>query len=105
MRTHTAVATIYGKIIRESDKAILFEIHKLGNAKLGEIKSEWFPLSQVTKIYSDSNNSNESYLVVSQWIIDKKDISAHIESDVEDTELAQEQTDEDSDTDCTDIPW
>jgi len=65
---------LHGTIVRESDKAILFEYTILeypnGNKEKCEGK-EWFPDSQITKIERHTN-IGEDKIWISEWIAERK---------------------------------
>ena len=64
--TYTSIS---GKIIKETDAAMLFKIQ-------GE--SHWFPLSQITEIHRDVGNGGDEerdIIKVADWLLVKKGIS------------------------------
>jgi len=62
------VKEIEGTIIRETDSAILFRFQQEGC----NIRSEWFPLSQVKSIHNMKASGNKDKIVISNWINEKK---------------------------------
>lgn len=70
--THDAVHSIEGTILHESQKAIQFNLETVSGTTLDEAKTEWFPLSQITKIVRNPHGLDE--LVVSEWILKKKEL-------------------------------
>ena len=71
-RPHSAVHTIVGNKLGESEKAIKFRVHKISGIPLDQTKTEWFPLSQIDKIFTDPNNINCDSMIVSEWILQQK---------------------------------
>lgn len=70
---------LLGYKVRETEKAILFECHEINNLSLadedGKVKQEWFPYSQVDKIYLSGPNSQEyDWIMVPAWLLRKKEI-------------------------------
>ena len=66
--------TIYGNKQRETLAAILFEVHKIGEDIVDPPRSEWFPFSQISKHFSDPTGEKEDWLLVSKWILEKKEL-------------------------------
>ena len=71
-RPHSAVHTIVGNKLGESEKAIKFRVHEISGTLLDQTKTEWFPLSQIEKMFTDPNNINYDSMVVSEWILQQK---------------------------------
>ena len=68
--------TIHGYYIRDSELAILFRIHKIRETEITPIE-QWFPKSQVIKsfkvpISAKLDAQNNSWLLVSEWIMNQK---------------------------------
>ena len=72
MSRHNIVHTITGNKIAESDKAVKFRVHAISETELEFPKTEWFPLSQIEKMFTDPNNINQDTMVVSEWILKQK---------------------------------
>ena len=66
--------TLTGTKVAETGKAVRFIIHAIGVTPIEPPLSEWFPLSQVSKITTDSKNARSDVLVVSVWIMQQKDL-------------------------------
>lgn len=71
--------TIHGCYIRESELAIFFRIHKIRDTEITPTE-QWFPKSQVTKLFkvpisSSVTEQNNSWLMVSEWIMTQKGLS------------------------------
>lgn len=63
---------LYGDIMRESDKAILFKIDSSpSNPDELRDRSFWFPLSQISYIYRARNGDLEE-IDVADWLLDTK---------------------------------
>jgi len=68
-QTPNTYTSISGKIIKETDAAMLFQFR-------GE--SHWFPLSQITEIHRDVGNGGDEerdIIKVADWLLVKKGIS------------------------------
>jgi hypothetical protein len=63
--------TIRGQIGRETDKAIQFTVQAIGNDDIEEEPTEWFPLSQVEKIWRNKGTTPDE-MQVSEWILKAK---------------------------------
>ena len=72
MRATDTVRAVQGTIQRESDKAILIAISSIGDRPFKKIRNEWFPFSQVSKIFRDPNQRGADYIIASEWIIAQK---------------------------------
>ena len=71
-KAHDVVHTITGNKLGESEKAIKFRVHEISGTPLDQTKTEWFPLSQIDKIFTDPNNINCDSMIVSEWILQQK---------------------------------
>ena len=58
--------TVAGKILHETDKAVLLEVEGTGI---------WFPLSTIYEIHRNPADPYASSLVVEYWIADKKGVA------------------------------
>ena len=66
-----------GYHIRETDKAILFEVHEVNGVPIsGGPRQLWFPVSQMESQTYDSKEGDGELdtLVMSDWIIQQKDL-------------------------------
>jgi len=69
----TVIITLKGTKLRESSKAVLFSISEIRGFPVEPPKSEWFPLSQVSKMSNDpSQEKHKDTLIVSEWILNQK---------------------------------
>lgn len=70
------VHTIHGLIVRETDKAVLFELHAIGTAAPFErpYRNHWFPLSQIQKIHRNPilGEENKDWILIKEWILQAK---------------------------------
>ena len=72
-QANDTVITLQGFAHGESAKAILFEVHKVGEEFLPDPKKEWYPFSQTKRIVRQPKKSQEyDTLVVSEWIAKQK---------------------------------
>lgn len=97
MNMTTVVLT--GTIKRETAKAILFEIEEMNDQPIkGGTQQEWFPLSQTQSITRAAAGSDEyDYLLVSQWIVEQKDIALDLSKNLEKREEKEADLDWDND--------
>jgi hypothetical protein len=69
---------IHGYILGQSDRAIKVELHAIGNLAVtnedGEPQTEWFPLSQITKIHRTAIANEKDFLEVKEWILKQKEL-------------------------------
>lgn len=74
MRT-TETHTLGGSYIRETAKALQFQVETIDGQLIegGELKTEWFPFSQVSQIFK-SKDAGEDKIVVSKWICEQKEL-------------------------------
>lgn len=77
-RTNT-YHSVEGYISRETDKAILIDVHKIAGEELYDghenRKKHWFPISQVAKITRQPKGSLElDCLMASEWILRQKEM-------------------------------
>ena len=73
MRATEPVLTIKRTRLRESEKAVQFNVQDISGEPLEKAKTEWFPYSQI-KSSVISKDLNEDILVVSEWILNQKDL-------------------------------
>lgn len=70
--------SIKGYIKRETDKALLMEVTTVGTVELDteDVKSHWFPISQISKIFRQPPNSHDlDEIHVAQWILASKGLA------------------------------
>ena len=70
-RASAPTVLIEGYHLGESSKAVKFGIHQINGQPLAETKTEWFPFSQVSKIYQAKGAEFDS-LTCSDWICKTK---------------------------------
>ena len=78
-RTPDIIHTVHGLLIRETDKAVLFEVRGIGTGRFKEKFNVWFPLSQITKIHTAPNIEDEDYIMVKEWILVAKDLLSKLD--------------------------
>jgi len=64
--------TVTGSRLGETGKAVKFEIQKIGEIPVEPSITTWFPFSQVDKSFTNPNETNNDYLIVSEWILKEK---------------------------------
>jgi len=75
MRPGDPVITIRGTNLRETGKAVQFEIHLANEIKIDPPVTEWFPFSQISKMTHDPKEDPEHTFIVSAWIMGVKGLS------------------------------
>lgn len=66
----TKYTPIKGNILRETDKAIQFEIEEIAGQTLEDRTTMWFPLSQMKSI-TRSHSTELDSIEVAEWILKK----------------------------------
>ena len=94
--------TIHGTKVAETARAVRFTIRAIGTTALTAPKSEWFPLSQVSKIVTNPDEAGADYMVVSTWIMEQKELLDSVKSP--DPRMPPPEMDDDDDS-FGDIPW
>ena len=76
-RPNTQVS-IAGTKLRESERAVLFQVQEISGTPIDPFKTEWFPFSQVTKMTWNKNPDKMldelDTMVVSEWILKQKEL-------------------------------
>lgn len=75
--TKTVYVTLTGRRLGETEKAVRFRVQKLGEQDI-EPTTEWFPLSQISKMYKDPLSVNNDWIMVAEWIVDQKGIKERV---------------------------
>jgi hypothetical protein len=107
MTRHTSnvYVTLTGNKMKETEKAVLFQIQKISGTPVKLPKStQWFPLSQVQKMFKDPTQSGVDTITVSEWILKQKEIGVpaqqgDVSEEPEDFDL------DDLDIDEHDVPY
>lgn len=73
MRSDSVVVSLKGTRLRETDKAVQFCISDISGTILGQETTTWFPNSQI-KSSTTGTNVGEDVLVVSEWIMEQKEL-------------------------------
>lgn len=63
---------VKGTHLGESAKAVKFSISEINGEPFDPPKMEWFPFSQVEKIFRDPASTGNDSLLVSEWIVKQK---------------------------------
>jgi hypothetical protein len=63
-----------GSIERETEKAIQMLVSSINGVPLDEDTTQWFPLSQTSKIVRAGSGTMDDELHVSEWILQQKDM-------------------------------
>lgn len=71
---HRNLVILTGYRLRESEKAVQFQVETVAGEPLSEPKTEWFPFSQVESSQTTHTPDEMDTLTVSQWIVDQKDL-------------------------------
>jgi hypothetical protein len=63
-----------GSFERETEKAIQMLVSSINGVPMDEDTTQWFPLSQVSKIIRAGAGDQDDELHVSEWILQQKDM-------------------------------
>ena len=63
---------IKGTHMGESAKAVKFSINEIEGEVFDPPKTEWFPFSQITRIFKDPNSVGNDSLMASEWLCKQK---------------------------------
>lgn len=77
-RPGTTYQSVKGYIKRDTDAALLMEVTEVSGVELDQedVKSHWFPVSQIEKIFRQPKNSQEKdEILVASWILSKKGLA------------------------------
>lgn len=75
--TRTSTPTEYikltGTILRSTDKAVHFNVDKVGDTTLEESVTHWFPFSQISS-QTSSHTEGQDEIKVAKWICVQKEL-------------------------------
>ena len=74
MRPTDPTYKLQGTILRESDKAVYMDVESINGAPLDETITAWFPLSQITKKFTDPSAQGTDFIMASEWICKAKEL-------------------------------
>jgi len=63
---------LQGTLVRETEKAVLFQTDTISGAPVDNNKELWYPLSQISSKMVDPNNKGEDWIMASEWILQQK---------------------------------
>lgn len=63
---------IHGTNLGESAKAVKFSINEINGEPFDPPKTEWFPFSQIERIFKDPKSTGNDSLLVTEWICKQK---------------------------------
>jgi hypothetical protein len=64
---------IHGNKLADTGKAVKFQILRIRDLALETPRTEWFPISQLDKIFSDpERNQGKDYIIATSWIVGEK---------------------------------
>lgn len=72
-RPATVYKTLTGNRLAETAKAVLFQVKFVSGHPVEKVVSEWFPLSQISKLYKDPTQPDCDWIMVPEWILGQKD--------------------------------
>lgn len=72
MRPTDPKVTLSGTKLRETDKAVQFQVVAISGNKLEKEITTWFPFSQMEKSFTSPDSSSEDWIIVSEWIVKQK---------------------------------
>lgn len=64
--------TVTGTKLVDTGKAIKFSVNQVSGIPLEKETAHWFPVSQIEKMFFDSNSTGKDTLVVPEWILKEK---------------------------------
>jgi len=70
--SNEVVYTLTGNNLGESEKAVKFEVFQLSGTDLDSPITQWFPKSQIRKMFRDPNTPNTDWIIVTEWILRQK---------------------------------
>lgn len=71
MTTSPSYTSIRGKTLRESERAVLFNVMEISGAPIDPPHSHWFPISRMQKRVTNPNADDQDTMMVESWLIDK----------------------------------
>lgn len=71
MATVVSYTSMRGKVIRETEKAVLFNVMEISGAPIEPPASQWFPISRMQKRITNPNAEDQDTMMVESWLIDK----------------------------------
>ena len=103
------VITVHGTKLGESKLAVRFRVERVRDVVITPTE-QWFPLSQVSKLFTHPTEPGEDYLVVSEWIMTQKSLPLNPKGVVHEqvksqTHLSRGHFDSYEDIDPDDIPF
>ena len=72
MRPTDPKVTLSGTWLRETDKAVYFEVRAISGSPIDPHQSEWFPFSQAEKWHKSPDGDGGDWIIVSEWIVKQK---------------------------------
>lgn len=72
MRPTDPKITLSGTWLRETDKAVYFEVQGISGSPITPYISAWFPFSQAEKWFKSPDGDGEDWIIVSEWIVKQK---------------------------------
>jgi exosome complex RNA-binding protein Csl4 len=75
-RPATQYIKVYGYRLRETEKAVQFEVHKVGDDELETPKREWFPFSQMKSQNYSTQQDRTTFddIQVNDWVLRQKEL-------------------------------
>ena len=71
--TPTEFIKLTGTKLRETDKAVHFQVDKVGDTALEESVTHWFPFSQISS-QTSSHTDGQDEIKVAKWICQSKEL-------------------------------
>lgn len=72
MAKSSVLITITGTKICETGKAVKFDTTHISGEPLEKPRTEWFPFSQIEKMFTDPATTGNDTLTVKEWILKEK---------------------------------
>ena len=71
----TTYTTLTGTILADTGKAIKLQIDRLGDNPLTESHTAWIPVSQISKMFKDPNQTGADWVMAAEWLVKKMELS------------------------------
>lgn len=71
----TTYITLTGTILADTGKAIRMQIAKMSGENLSASRTEWVPVSQISKMFKDPNETGADWIMVAEWLVNKLELA------------------------------
>lgn len=67
--------TLTGTILADTGKAIKLKIDKVSDTPLTESHTAWIPVSQISKMFKDPNQTGADWVMAAEWLVKKMELA------------------------------